>query len=468
MRRLLVSAALCFALAPAALLAQARTACELVPNPNTRLSADSLPGIGQVVFVGGGVLLKCPQRSITLKGDSAEQFPDHYQVIGHSQFDDPRLHVTADYLNYFPIDERVVGAGNVHARLPSGSTLDGPQAEYKRVAPRIRTRAEINAIARPTITIVEKDSTGKPAPPATVVANTVRMWEDSLIIGWGQVVITRPEVTANADSAVIDQLKETMRLMRNPVLRGKKEKPFTLTGDLIDLYSTNRKLGRVLSRGNATAVSDSMTLKSDTLDLRVRNDVLDHAYAWGTKTKPLVISPSQRMTADSLDVTMPNQRIQLVRAFRGASAAGKPDTTRFVVQKPDTTDWIRGDTITAHFDSLRAGDTTRNPAIRQLVARGHASSLYHMAPNDSAERRPAINHVTARIITIDFGAQNKVATVTTVDSVSGVYIEPRPDSTARRGRGAQPAPARPGQTPPRSTVPSIIPVPTKPPTKPPR
>jgi hypothetical protein len=458
---------------PGALAAQKPTPCDLIAQPSTRLSSDSTPGLGRVIFVGGGVLIKCRARGITLQGDSAEQYPDHDQMIGHAVYDEPRFHVTADYLNYFPNDDRVVGAGNVHAKLPSGSTLDGPQAEYKRAIPKIRPRQQLSAIARPTITILEQDSTGKPAPPMTVIANTVFMDGDSLIYGGGAVVITRPEIVATGDSAFIDQTKEIMHLMRNPRLQGKKEKPFTLTGDLIDMFSKDKKLQRVLSRGNANAVSDSMTLKSDTIDLRVVSDQLNHAYAWG-KSRARVISPSQNMTADSLDVSMPSQRIQLVRALRKARAEGKPDTTRFVAQAPDTLNWLNGDTIIAHFDSLPPTDTTKTPPIRQLVATGNATSLYMMAPSDSTERRPALNYVSARTITIDFD-KSKVSTVTTVDSVAGVYIEPRDSTTkktnAKDSKGKTPAgktpPGKtpPGQTPPKTPVPtSVVPVPTKPPT----
>lgn len=448
---------------------QRPTPCELVQQPITRLSVDSLPGMGQIVFVGGGsgsVLIRCPARGITLKGDSAERFADHDQLIGHASFNDPRGHVDADFLNYFPTDERVVGAGNVHARMASGSTLDGPQAEYRRAVPRIRPRVQMSAIARPTIHIVEKDSTGKPEPPTVVVANTVFVDGDSasLIYGGGQVTITRPDMSASADSAMIDEGKEFMHLMRNPKLTGKKDRPFTLTGDLIDLYSRNRKLQRVLARARAVAVSDSMTLRSDTIDLRIANELLDHAYAWGA-SRATVVSPSQNMIADSLDVSMPDQRLRLVRAVNKAFAQGKPDTSRFIVTPPDTTDWLSGDTIVAHFDTVRAPrDTSRNPDIKQLVATGDASSLYHMAPSDSSQRRAAVNYVTARIITIDFDSLQKVATVTTVDSVSGVFIEPRADSTQRRSvgpaqgsgtnrtpqkapPGKSPAPAQPGRPP---------------------
>jgi hypothetical protein len=435
------------------------TECSFESNGSARV--DSIPGVGQVAYAGGGVRIVCPGRKITITGDSAQRLQDHDQVIGHAVYDEPRLHVTSDFLTYFQPDERVVAVANVHARLPNGSTLDGPQAEFRRAVPRVRPRQQISAIARPTINIVEKDSTGKTLDPTKVVANTVFMDGDSLIYGGGQVVITRTDVSANADSAFIDQTHETMHLMRNPVLVGKREKPFTLTGDLIDAFWHDRKLSRVLSQSNAKAVSDSMTLTSDTLDLRVKNDQLDHAYAWGKKQQSRVVSPSQNLVADSLDVFMPGQRIQLVRALNRAYAQGKPDTTRFLIEKPDTTDWLKGDTIVAQFDTVVSKrDTTKNPAIKQLTASGHASSLYHLAPSDSGERRPLLNYVTARVITVAFNdSTKKVATVTTLDSVSGVYIEPRPDSSTRR----RAAPAK-------NAVPSIVPLPTpaKPtPTKPP-
>ena len=87
----------------------------------------------------------------------------------------------------------------------------------------------------------------------------------------------------------------------------------------------------MLSRANAKAVSDSMTLTSDTIDLRVKNDLLDHAFAWSSVNRAKVVSPSQNMIADSLDVTMPGQQIRLVRAFRRAFAQGRPDTTKYKI-----------------------------------------------------------------------------------------------------------------------------------------
>ena len=151
------------------------TRCTLVPQPSTHLSSDTLPNGQQIAFVGGGVLIRCPARGITLRSDSAEQYPDRDYLVGHVVYDEPRFHLTSDYLTHYPTDERIVAAGNVNAKLPSGSTLVGPIAEYQRVFLPTRPRRKIIAPQRPTITVVEKDSTGKPADPMVVVANTVVM-----------------------------------------------------------------------------------------------------------------------------------------------------------------------------------------------------------------------------------------------------------------------------------------------------
>ena len=101
-------------------------------------------------------------------------------------------------------------AQRIHARRPD-----------RRVAPRASRGcgrgSRCSAIARPTITIVQKDSTGKTLrADRRSSANTVFMDGDSLIYGGGQVVITRTDINATADSASSTRRKETMHLMRNP------------------------------------------------------------------------------------------------------------------------------------------------------------------------------------------------------------------------------------------------------------
>jgi hypothetical protein len=406
--------------------AQQRTRCELVQQPTTRASGMAAPGGGQNVFAGGGVKVVCPSRSITLLADSAELYSnDRVFLLGHVRYDEPRLHLDSDFLTYFLAEERLFAYQNVRARLPSGSTMQGPSAEYLRAVPRVRTRARMTATGRPTFQIVERDSAGRPQPPVTVLANVVLMDGDSLIYGSGDVVIRRPELSARSDSAFIDSGRETMRLIGNPRVNGTRGRPFTLTGRIIDSFSRNRKLQRVIARASAVATSEDLNLRADTIDLRVMDDLLERAVAWGP-SRARAVSPSQNLIADSIDVRMPGQRVREVHAVRSAYAEGKPDSTRFTA---DTTDWMRGDTIVALFDSTALRDTTKAPPIRQLVSTGHASAYYHVAAQDSTERRPAITYVTGRQIAIAFDS-SRVSSVVVRQQTHGIYVEPTSDTTA--------------------------------------
>ncbi|MFN2564270.1 MAG: hypothetical protein ABR499_04575, partial [Gemmatimonadaceae bacterium] len=266
---------------------------------------------------------------------------------------------------------------------------------------------------------------------------------DSLIYGSGQVDIRRPDLTANGDSVFLDTGREFMRLLRSPRIEGKRDRPYRLAGQVIDLYSRNRQLQRVIAKGAGSAVSEDMTLTADTIELRVASDLLQHAVAWGPKGARAV-SPTQTITADSITAEMPGQRVRTVTASRRAFAEARPDTARV---RTSENDWLRGDTIIARFDTAAAAprDTARQPQIRQLVAKGDAQSFYHLAPSDSTMRTPAINYVTGAVITVAFDSQ-RVARVTVAGQRLGVYLEPS-DSAARPAPRA-PAPQRaPGVAP---------------------
>lgn len=425
--------------------AQDRTRCTMEQLPNTRTSVVQLPSKEYNTFVGGGLVVVCPSRHITLKADSAELYGDEKRdfLLGHVNYDEPRLTLTSDFLTYYTADERIVASGNVHGRLPSGSTLTGPQVDYRRAVPRIRTRPQTLATGRPTVMIIQKDSSGKEQPPIQVVANTIYMDGDSLIYGSGRVQITRPEIAATSDSAFINTGTEIMQLMRNPIVNGTKSRPFQLVGERIDLFSKNRKLQRVISAAKARATSQDLTLRADTIDLRISADLLERAYAWGT-SRANADSPTQNMIADSLDVHMPGQRVREVRALHKAFAQGRADSTIHA----DTTNWIRGDTIVAFFDTLPPVDTSKGPEIRKLVSTLNAQAFYNLAPSDTSLHRPAINYVKGRRITINFDEQ-KVANITVDEKVAGIYIEPSNDTTRTRTNTRPGTTRTPGRTPTR-------------------
>lgn len=421
MRRLACIALI--AASPLLLSAQARERCNLVPRSSTQLTRIETPGGQGNVFVGGGVDVRCPSKDVTLISDSLESYGDDGRLLlfGHVRYNEPRLSLTSDFLTYDQRDERVFAHGNVDAKLPNGSTMRGPAAEYFRAVPGVRTVPRLNATSRPTITIAPRDTTARDTVPTKVVANNVLMLGDSLVYAGGQVEVTREDVIARGDSMALDSERELTVLMKGPSIEGRSDRPYTLRGQRIELHGRDKQLRSVISMGFANATSEDMVLASDTIHLMVEADLLQRAVAWGP-SRARAASALQNLVADSIDVRLPNQRIREMHAVRGATAEGRPDTTRF---RADTTDWLRGDTVVAHFDTTATRDSVSRARLRQLIARGSAKSFYHMAPADSSVRKAAINYVTGREITVFFDAQ-RVSRVTVLERASGVYLEPKP------------------------------------------
>jgi lipopolysaccharide export system protein LptA len=428
--------------------------------------ATTQPSGQRNVYTGGRVVIRCPAKEITLRADSLEFYGDErrFFLLGNVDYNEPRLKLTSDQLTYFVPEERVVAVGRVNTTTPSGSRLVGPQAEYRRAAPRIRTASEMNAIGRPTVRLVEgrgaraDTAARRDTTPTVVTANTIYVRADSLVYGSGQVDIRRPDITANSDSVFLDTGREFMRLLRSPRIEGRRDRPYRLAGQTIDVHSRNRRLERVVAKGSGTAVSQDMTLRADTIELRVASDLLQHAVAWGP-TGARAVSPTQTITADSITAIMPGQRVRTVTATRSAYAEAQPDTARVRTTEKD---WLRGDTIVARFDTAASArrDTARQPQIRELVAKVDAKSLYHLQPADSAARAPAINYVTGDTITVAFDSQ-RVARVTVAGQRSGLYLEPTDSvtagspATAERGRAPAGTPTAPA---PRRAAPARPPV----------
>jgi lipopolysaccharide export system protein LptA len=402
-------------------------------------------------YIGRRAEGECKEQQITVVADSVEYYGDArlLYLIGNVDYREPRLTLRSQRLTYWLNDEHLRAEGNVDATLPSGTKLTGPEADYYRPAPGIRRTSRMIAPRRPTILLVETDSTGRRGDPTTLVANTVIMDNDSLVYATGRVVITRTDVVARGDSAFMDGGREYARLMKAPRIEGKGDDPFTLTGTLVELYGSQRTLSRVVSSGQARAVSRDVTLTADTLDLRLTESKMDRVYAWGG-SRARAVSPEYDIIADSLDVRMPGQRVREVYAVRDAFAQSNPDSTRM---RSTEKDWLRGDTILAQFDTLAApGDTSRRPRIRDLVANGNARSYYQVATGDGRDAPPSINYVRGRVIMVTFQDQ-EVDRVTITEQAAGVYLEaPRAgaDTTLRAPRDTVTAPASPpagGRTP---------------------
>ncbi|HUQ46871.1 MAG TPA: hypothetical protein VM053_01360 [Gemmatimonadaceae bacterium] len=419
---------------------------------NTRTNAIKLASERYNVFQGGGVTYHCEGQGNTLVADSAEYYGDNalLYMIGNVHYTENRAKVDSERMTYYQLEDRLVAEGNVNVRTQSGTTIKGPVIDYYR-ATSARPLARTVASQRPHMSIIQKPAAAdkQPGEPTEVDANTIVAEGDNLVYATGNVQIARPDLLAKSDSAFLDGTREFARLMRTPSVENRgKGRPFTLTGGIIDLYSKNKLLERVVATPTGHVLSQDMELLADSVDLRVKDNQLQEVIAFGSKSRAKSLTPDREITADSIDAIMPAQRLREVRAIGKAFANSAPDTAHIL---SDVRDWMRGDSVIAEFDSAAAGDTTSRPKPKRIVARGNASSYYQMASSGGKTKAaPNVNYVRGRIITVLF-VDKAVSTVDVTDKASGVYLEPvapaTTPSTTRAAPGTTPPVNRPRKTP---------------------
>lgn len=419
MRRILVFAGAMLASAEYA-GAQALPNCDYIfqNTPATTANLVEMPSGQSLMILGRGVIVSCAGQNNRIASDSA-QFNQNSGVlllIGNVIYSEPQTTITSERMTYFRGEDRLNAEGNVVATMTNGSVMRAPAADYYRAVVG-RPVSRTVATGRPQLTLVEPGASGTAVEPVIVLADQIVLVGDSLVYASRRVDITRTQVKANSDSAFVDSEREFVRLMRTPVVTGGGERPFTLRGGVIDLFSRERKLERVLSTPSGHVVSGNIELLADSIDLRLVDEELREAFAWG-QGRARATNPDRDITADSIYVSTPNQRLREMHAVGDAFANSIADPATVTSSERD---WISGDTIVARFDSAAAGDTTR-AVPRDLTASGSARSFYQFGNPEGVRDRPTMNYVRGRIITIAF-ADGEVSTVTVTDQASGVYLE---------------------------------------------
>ena len=401
-------------------------------------------------YISGGVDATCEGQGNRLLADSAEHYADRGELIliNRVRYSEPRMNMQSDRMVYYTVEERLLATGNVRGKTNTGTRFVGPELEYFRAKPGLRETPHWRAPGRPFVRMAPSDST-KPRKPlpgeaaksdsVDLTADVVISQNDSLMWAAGQVVIERPDMIAKADSATMDQGTGFARLLRKPSIQGRGERPFTLTGIVIDLWSREQRIERVRSDGEARILSDSLTLTGDTIDLRIANQQMERVFVWGGRAK--ADAPEQQMEADSLEILMPGQRLQELHALGRAFAYTRVDTAAIVSGERD---WLSGDTIVALFDTAATGDTASSARMRQVTAVGSARAFYQLAPSGGVKGPPNISYNRGREIIVSF-VEGDVSNVAVRDRASGLFLEPvepvQPDSV--RKPTAKPPATRP-------------------------
>ena len=271
--------------------------CDLVfpTNGVTRANVVKLPSGKYDMYLGGGVTAHCAGQNNLLTADSAQHYEEQglLYLIGNVHYSEPKAKVDANTMTYFQADDHLHAEGNVVGVFSNGSTMHGPVADYYRSTPQ-RPLSRVVAPNRPRLDLVQPDTTGKKPPDsARVDANQIVMENDSLVYASGNVQITRPDLLAKGDSAFLDNGREFARLMINPTVEGKGERPFLLSGGVVDLYSKQRQLERVIATPKGHVLSKELELVADSVDLRVSANQIQRAIAFGPG-RAHAIAPDRR------------------------------------------------------------------------------------------------------------------------------------------------------------------------------
>jgi hypothetical protein len=436
LRLLLVSA-----LAPASLAAQGSRCTFQIDNVDRQGSVVETPN-GTNYFAGGDVRLSCRGTQITMQSDSVAAYGGNVvRFIGHVKYRDSTLTMDADNGVYYKAGEKWEARGHVTTQnLASGSSLEGPSLDYYRVVKGVRDTLEMYATGRPKIAYATADSAGKAAEPYIIVGDRVRFKGDDRIFAGGKVTIDRSDFAARGDSLRLDTGagSDGTLIGGPPSLRGLGADSFSVMGTRIDLTLERRELTYLLARGNAHAVSRDWDLVADTIGLDISNRKLEQTLAWGKKVRPLATSPTYAMKADSLALDTPGQRLKEVRGFGSAWLGGTVNTAI------KDRDWMRGDTIVAHFTPQDSAGKVRS-RLATIDAR-HGAQSYHIDPNAKMPARPSINYARGDAITVTMRNAGDSAGVDRVDvrgKVDGVQLEAATDSTPA---GSDSTGARPDST----------------------
>lgn len=428
--------------------------------PETRMLYSRMSDSTANTFIGGGFIGRCQGENNRISADSAEQFEAAgiVNMYGNVVYEEPgKIRFTAAHATYFTREGRLFADGGVVAtQSATGSTFRGSNIEYYRVMAG-RPTPRLVAPNRPTAEIIEKDSAGTPRPPVILTADRFEDIGDTLILGWGDVIIRREAIVGRSDSSAFNKITQQARLVRTARIRSTDTaQAFTLTGDTIDLFSANKQLDRVLASHSATATNKELVINAERIDLRLKEQRIDEAYAFG-KGRAKARTPQQNVEADSMRIVIRDQRPREVRAIGAAVALGVADTTKI---KSTDRDMLRGDSLFAYFDSAAAtGDSARQSRIKEIRAYGNASSLFQIPSAKGPTAPPGLNYVRGQRIFVQFDT-GSVRDVRVDSSASGVYLEPAPDSLADSTAKGTKLPVSPSAKPPAKP-------PVRPPAKPP-
>lgn len=440
------------AIAPSAVQAQ-RQSCDFENyGPGQYFNAGTPNEIG---YFGGGVLLRC-DGGTTIRADSAVRtvLNNRLEFIRNVRYADSTRTLTSNYLQYLGQDRLIVATGDVRLTDESGTTLIGPFLSYYLKTdtrpeevlqmPQGRPRAIMVSAAQP-----DTSGAAVSARDTTIVdANTIEIVGEDRFVGRGQVELTRGDLRTFSSQLVYREQSGLLTL--SGAARAETDE-YSLHADTLVAQSAEgtTEFNEIEGRLGARLESPDMDVTGSRIRLFLEEGEVERLVAVGdtgiTAQQAVAISPEFRLESDSIDALAPGQELETVFAIgRAYGVRLTPDTLEAEQPELVRNDWVRGDTIIAHFTDpppAEAVADTSAPSrvLEQLDAVGTesslASSLYRMLDRQGPDGSYAVNYLNARRITVHL-LDGEVSAVEAEDAVHGLYLRPPEVQRQNDGRNA--------------------------------
>ncbi len=364
----LVSAATALSSAPA--LAQGSTPCEALLDHALQGYRTSIPRLRQ--YAWGDVRAQCAGQATTMRSDSVVWYQDiaRFDMVGNVQFRDTTVMLDADSARYVLHDERLEAYGRVRlVNLSNGTILTGPNLTYWRAVPSLRITPHLLATGRPTVQYYGTADTAG-VEPYLIIGDVVRLRGAEDAWASGDVQIDRNDFHAAADSAILGLVSNRGHLIGHASVTGggADSSSYHLSGREVAFTSLDDRLNWVQARDSAHAESSDFTITADTVEFTIVDDMVQGGFAWGSSIETRAVSSTNTITADSLAIDSPNQKLEELRAFGSARAVSVQDSL------DEDPDWIMGDSLMASFSETE----WEQRYLDTLIAFGNAAAFYRV------------------------------------------------------------------------------------------
>lgn len=490
----------------------AQDGCEFGEEGNDVLRQVTMTG-GEAIFYVTRPHLVC-EGGIQIWADSAEAFTatNLAHLIGSVRYEDPTRTLVADEARYFSQVGRLQAQGGMRiVDRDEGSTIENGALVYLRQTDfrdeETMTVTALDDESRPRATLSDTSDDAQASGEErvyVVVGDRIESRGEDFLRSTGAVDLLFDSVVAHADTLEYEESVDRVDLRGNAVVDAPE---YDLSGARIELTSPEPGRRDVRAVGEAELTGEDLVLTAERIFLFARDDRMERLVALPaaidsasaavagrpaaapgsvlptptaeTGQRPVAVAQSFEITADSLEILAPEERLERVFAAGRARSVSTGRDSLSVESLPEVaqTDWLEGDTIVVTFvpkagtvvaaatdsvpeaapvstprpellpdsveaDPLAANDPSGTGSgarsgvdVDRIVAIASARSLYRLPSSDptavAGVDPPAVHYVVGDRITIVMRGGD-VDRMEVVGSTTGVHLEPlRPGGGGR-------------------------------------